>query len=269
MNGVLIFAFNNQEVDYYAQAQWCADRVTRHLKLPVTVVTDSRSQSDRKSPHQIIEIEAEAGGNRIYDPVRHPQSSTWYNASRYRAYEISPYEKTLVLDSDYVVCSDLLLRVFESPISVTAIKHVYDATGRNGFRDYQKISRTGLHHFWATVLYFDRSQLSQDFFSLMKMIHQNYKHYSEIYQFLSSPFRNDFAASIALNTVYGHVETAIPELPWSMANLHSDCEIQQLNNDRFSVVFKDHATEQTKRVILDGEDFHCMNKNTLAKLYEN
>lgn len=267
MNGVLIFAFNNQEIDYFAQACWCADRVVHHLGLPVTIVTDANSQNQRNSQHNIIEIEAESGGDRVYDPVNRPESSIWYNASRYRSYELSPYENTLVLDSDYVVCSDRLSLLFDSGISVTAMKNVYDVTGRDGFRDYQKISRTGLHHFWATVLYFDRSQLSQDFFSLMTMIHQNYQHYSEIYHFRSSPFRNDFAASIALHTVYGHVERSIPEIPWRMANLHSDCEIRKLDNDRFDAVFKDHGANQIRRVTINGEDFHCMNKHSLAQLY--
>lgn len=267
MNGVLIFAFNNQEIDYFAQAQWCADRVTRHLGTPVTIVTDSKSRRHDRNKHNIIEIEPEAGGNRVYDPINHPESATWYNASRYRAYELSPYEKTLVLDSDYVTCSDRLSRIFESSVTVTAMKNVYDATGRDGFRDYQRISRTGIHHYWATVLYFDRSQLSQDFFCLMKMIHENYQHYSQIYRFLSSPFRNDFAASIALTTVYGHLENAVPEIPWSMANLHSDCALKQIDNDKFEVIFKNHTADQMRRVILDGEDFHCMNKHSLAQLY--
>ena len=269
MNGALIFAFNNQEIDYFSQAQWCSDRIHRHLDIPVTIVTDSRSRNEKNSQHNIIEIEPEIGGNRVYDPVNHPRSSTWYNASRYRAYELSPYEKTVVLDSDYVTCSDQLLRIFESPISVTAIKNVYDVTGRDGFKNYQKISRTGLHHFWATVLYFDRSQISQDFFTMMEMIHKNYRHYSEIYHFISSPFRNDFAASIALNTVYGHLEHSIPVIPWAMANLNSDCEIQMLSEDRFEVIFKNHETGQIKKVILNNEDFHCMNKHSLVKLYEN
>jgi len=38
--GAVLFAFNNDRVDYVSQAQWSAPRINRHLGLPVTLVTD-------------------------------------------------------------------------------------------------------------------------------------------------------------------------------------------------------------------------------------
>ena len=43
MKGVLIYAFNNDKVDYFQQAVWCADRVNRFLDLPVSIITDTAS----------------------------------------------------------------------------------------------------------------------------------------------------------------------------------------------------------------------------------
>jgi len=271
MNGVLIYAFNNDRVDYFRQATWCADRVNRYLDLPVTIVTDSNSRAGRDCAHNVFYTEAESGGTRLYQPGIDDKSDQWFNSNRYQSYDISPYEKTLVIDSDYVVCSDKLLRILESDIRVTAMKNVYDLTNRDGFRNYRVVSpgtSVGLHHFWATVLYFDRSDMSRDFFIMIAMIKKHYGHYADLYGFLKKPFRNDFAVSIALNTLYGHVPAAIPTIPWAMASAFSDVEISSWHDDTFEFVYKDHKSDKYKRTTTVGEDFHFMNKVDLAKLYD-
>jgi hypothetical protein len=58
--GVLIYAFNNDSIDYYQQAVWCADRVVKYLDLPVTIVTDGSSQNLRECDHNVIYSQAES-----------------------------------------------------------------------------------------------------------------------------------------------------------------------------------------------------------------
>ena len=45
--GALIFAFNNEEIDYVTMAAWSADNIHRHLDIPVCVVTDSDTTDSR------------------------------------------------------------------------------------------------------------------------------------------------------------------------------------------------------------------------------
>lgn len=270
MKGVLIYAFNNARIDYFGQAQWCADRVTRYLGLPVTIVTDVESQRDRSSVHNLVYSTAESGGDRIYNPNRDHAADTWNNGNRYQSWDLSPYKQTIVLDSDYVICSDQLLKLFDTTTSVTAIKNVYDVTGRDDYAPYRWISsRRGLHHYWATVLYFCRDDLSRDFFAMMSMIRKNYRHYCNLYHFHHSPFRNDFAASIALTAVYGHLPEAVPEIPWSMANVFSDVEITEIDHDTFDFYYTSDLEQKHHRTRISGQDFHFMNKVGLAQLYEN
>lgn len=269
MKGVMIYAFNNDRVDYFQQAVWCADRVTRFLKLPVTIVTDRDSIKSRSCDHNIVFSEPLSGGNRIYNPMTDCTADTWFNGNRFQSYDLSPYDKTLVLDSDYVVCSDRLTTLFDSTIEVTAMKHVYDITDRDGFLPYRTISADrGLHHYWATVLYFVKGTLSRDFFDLMTMIRDNYKHYADLYKFNTHPFRNDFAVSIALTTIYGHTPDAVPVIPWNMANVFSDVEITALDQDRFLLEYDDRDKTLRRNISITGEDFHFMNKVNLAKLYD-
>ena len=41
IQGVLIFAFNNEQTDYLSMAEWSAGNIKRHLGLPVSVVTNT------------------------------------------------------------------------------------------------------------------------------------------------------------------------------------------------------------------------------------
>jgi hypothetical protein len=268
MKGVLIYAFNNARINYFRQAVWCADRVTKFLNLPVTIVTDPASAELDICKHNIIYTEASSGGTRVYSPSVSTREDTWFNGNRYQSFDLSPYEQTLVIDSDYVVCSDQLLTLFDTGIDVTAMKHVYDVTNRDQFRHYKSISsHRGIHHYWATVLYFTKSSIARDFFDLVTMIRENYRHYSDLYQFSVRPFRNDFAVSIALNTLYGHVPDRIPVIPWSMANVFSDVDITEIDSITFELTYQ--FDNKTKKIKIAGQDFHFMNKNSLEKLYEN
>lgn len=265
-DGVLIYAFNNGHIDYFGQAVWCADRVNTYLDLPCTIVTDDASC--RPCRHDVIMTQARSGGQRRFDGKGQGQARTWYNKNRAQSFELSPYQRTLVLDSDYIVASDQLRRVFHSGISVTAMKHVYDVTNRDQFLKFQTISpNRGLHHFWATVLYFDRSELARDFFDIVNMITTKYGHYARIYNMDTIPFRNDYAVSIALNTIYGHLETSIPVLPWKMANAFSDVNIEQLADCCFRLTYP--VGETSRSIIVNDTDIHFMNKEALAAIICN
>ena len=268
MKGILIYAFNNESINYFRQAVWCANRVTKYLNLPVTIVTDATSIGDTEHNHNVIISQAESGGYRVFNPEINSIAETWYNGNRFQSYDLSPYDQTIVLDSDYVVCSDQLLKLFDTTVEVTAMKNVYDITNRDQFQPYVSISDSrGLHHYWATVLYFCKGQRSQQFFDMLTMIRKNYTHYANLYSFRTVPFRNDFAVSIALNTIYGHVPDAIPVIPWRMANVFSDVGIITKDQETFDLKYRVDNIFRTIRIT--GQDFHFMNKRSLAELYEN
>lgn len=264
MKGVLLFAFSNDQIDYFQQAIWCADRVVRHLSLPVTIVTNE----DRDCDHDTVVVEAESGGTRVFNPSIDQAPAHWYNAVRYRSFELSPYDQTLVIDTDYVVASDRLKILFNSDRDLYVCRDVFDPTGRDNFRHYQDIAKNAIHHWWATVMYFEKNNSTRLFFDYYKMIRNNYSHYSDIYQFRRSPFRNDYAASIAINTMYGHVDHQLPALPWKMFNVNNDVDIRQLSDDSFELTYQ-NQNQKPSRIVLSDTDFHFMNKRALAKLYEN
>jgi hypothetical protein len=108
--GALIFAFNNNQIDYVAMAEWSAKNIQRHLGIPVSLVTDV--DTDTAMFDQVIYTAIEESTNtRHFSDVG---TVTWHNLNRMDAYNLTPYDQTLVLDADYVVASNQLQAVLNS-----------------------------------------------------------------------------------------------------------------------------------------------------------
>ena len=116
MRGVVIFAYNSGEIDYQAMAAWSAGRIATHLNLPTTLITDS-VPADSAAFEDVVITTAEAGGTRYFSDIG--DNVTWFNGNRMDVYNLSPYDETLVLDADYVVCSDQLNVLFDIPEDFT------------------------------------------------------------------------------------------------------------------------------------------------------
>lgn len=265
--GAVLFAFNNDRVDYISQAQWSAPRITRHLGIPVTLITDS-IPNDVSMFDQVITAESHSGGTRKFDHMNADSSATWFNRGRCRAYDLSPYDQTLVLDTDYIVASDRLKVLFQTEQDLLCHRYVLDVTDRKNFAHDTRFGEVESPMWWATVLYFRRSTLAQQVFEMMRMIENNWYHYSRIYKFNTEPYRNDYAISIALNAVYGHVPDAISDIPWPLFTSFYDVYLNQLDDDRFQLNYVrmvDHK-ERHQRMILSNCDLHVMNKPDLGKI---
>ena len=112
--GVLYLAFNNDKVDYIAQAVWNAHRVRRHLGVGCSLVTDAASKpNDTSMFDNVFIVQSASGGTRKYDHMNADSSAEWKNIGRCNAYELTPYEQTLILDTDYMVNSNQLSMLFD------------------------------------------------------------------------------------------------------------------------------------------------------------
>lgn len=265
--GCLLFAFNNDKVDYVSQAQWSAPRINRHLGVPVTLVTDVMPD-DTSMFDQVVLQESRSGGTRKYDHMNADSSAHWYNRGRCNAFDASPYEQTLVLDTDYIVASDRLKVLFQSGQDVLCHRYVLDVTDRRNFATDTRFGSVEMPMWWATVLYFNRSRLAESVFDMMTMIEKNWYHYSRLYKFNQELYRNDYAISIALNTVYGHVPDAIPDIPWPLFTSFYDVYLNQLGDDKFQLNYVRMVDNREKhqRMILENCDLHVMNKPDLGKI---
>jgi hypothetical protein len=258
--GVLIFAYNNEHIDYLAMANWSAKNIRRHLDLPVAVVTDQAPPAKYKF-EQVIIAGAEGTHQRKFTDL--PETVTWYNGNRMDAYRLSPWSQTLVLDADYVVASDQLKTVLAVNQDFVAPQRAYDVTGNPEFDENNVFGRNRMPMSWATVMMFRRSRHAEMIFNIMTMVKQNWDHYRGLYGISKSTYRNDHALSIALNVTSGHTQT-YPTIPWSLASVSHEHTVTQIDQDHYRV---DYINQQNKsRWITLKQDFHAMGKGHLGAI---
>jgi hypothetical protein len=179
-------------------------------------------------------------------------------------YNLSPYDETLVLDADYVVCSDQLNVLFDIPEDFLATRWAYDVTGLQTFNDLNWFGSNHMPMAWATVMRFNRGLLSKSVFDMMSMIRNNWQHYRDLYGISRSTYRNDHALSIALNTLHGHQGTW-PSVPWSLATVVPDHRVECINDNTFKVCYKT-SDNKLRHVIIADQDFHAMGKKHLGDI---
>ena len=97
MTGVLLYCFNTESYRYDKIAAKTVPLLKKNLKLPITIVTNM--ETFKCMPplgsvnYKIIDNET---GNKI-------NQKSWHNLDRHRAYELSPYEKTISVIR--IICS--------------------------------------------------------------------------------------------------------------------------------------------------------------------
>jgi hypothetical protein len=260
--GVLIFAFNNEQIDYLAMAAWSAKNIHRHLNLPVCVVTDCEHIPLTYQFDQVVQTDHREPAFRNFTDIEGPVK--WYNANRIDAYELSPWDRTLVLDADYVVASSQLLSITDTTQHFLSHRVAYDITGQQPFDDTNTFGRYNMPMWWATVMMFDRSQTAKLIFDSMTMIHDNWLHYRNIYRNYKATYRNDHALTIALGMVNGHVLNHVA-IPWDLASLTAGPTLTQTGQDHYKI---DYFTADKKHrwINLANQDFHAMGKTQLGAL---
>jgi hypothetical protein len=259
--GVVIFAYNSGDIDYQAMAAWSASRISKHLNLPTTLITDT-PPNDTSSFQSVVITAAESGGTRYFSDIG--DNVVWYNGNRMDVYNLSPYDKTLVLDADYVVNSDQLNVLFDIPEDFLATRWAYDVTGVQTFDDLNYFGANRMPMAWATVMRFNRSRLSKHVFDMMSMVRNNWKHYCDLYGIARSTYRNDHALSIALNTLHGH-QGHWPSVPWSLATVVPDHKLECVNDNTFKVCYKT-SNGKLRHVTIADQDFHAMGKKHLGDI---
>ena len=121
-NGVVLFAFNNSDIDYIKQAIYCAKRVKKYLGLPVQLITDSAGYMEDTYPFYNKYIDQvtfspspKSTTKKFYDGIHTNYKLEWKNGARDSAFDLSIFDKTLVIDTDLLISNDKLLKCFDFP----------------------------------------------------------------------------------------------------------------------------------------------------------
>lgn len=265
--GALLFAFNSPKFNYYSMAEFAAKRINHFLDLPVTIVTDETSLPEVPKYNFDNIVLVEPDKNNIRDYV------VWINKGRYQAYELSPYDETILLDTDYVVNSNKLTKTFD--LNTDFCCHDTTSFFMQPKATQELLSAYSFKTLWATVIMFKKTQRAKQIFECLEMVQKNYEHYANIHSFIAGVFRNDYALSLALRIANGHKLMPSDIIPWNLMHVGKNTSVYANNasatNTEYTIMYDNWQRGKIRKeyITIKDMDFHVMNKENFMELITN
>ena len=281
--GFLLFAFSNTKVDYLKMAHVCALSIKKNLKInSISLVTDNQSLEYLKSILTDTEISEcfdnilltetprDKNDRELYDSPWTKISIPFINANRNLAYDITPYDETIVLDIDYVVLTNNFDNIWNNNLDFLVNKEARDLRNEPQHKNETRLNGNGIPMYWATILYFKKNENAKTLFNLVKFIKENYQFYKFVYKFPGNTFRNDYVFSIAIHILNGFLETDKYNFPnKSILTMSSKDDIVEVNNNRILMLSHDTEKEWENILVNVKEDVHIMNKLAMNRHYKS
>lgn len=275
--GILIIAHNSRQVDYAKTAIIAGGLAKKNLQLPVSLITDQSTmdwmkhsdtfQKASKIFETIIVTTRPAITNyrNLHDGLQ-ADTVPFINTTRSSAYTLTPYDQTLLIDSDFLIMTSNLSRYWDTEHSVLVSSAMNDLIGnRIGTLD-KWTSETGVQLFWATAVMFSKNKTSETFFNLVEYVKENYQYYSDLFRFDSRQYRNDISFSVALHLMSGF-EKPLTSLPPILTAQGKDI-LESVSADGSLKILANVGNDFILTSIKD-QDVHVMNKQSLIRHYDN
>lgn len=244
--GVLLLYSENSQLDYKRLAELSARLAEHYLDVPSTIVKLDVVQENIRT-------------FRYEDGV---ETIAWNNIGRYDAYNLSPYDETILIDTDYFVQNDNLANYFGSNQDFLCHNSSYDITGNEIFRHNRFLENggNGFEMRWATVIYFKKNKHAKQIFDTWRTIYENYGYYGRLLGFRRNPFRNDFALSIAHNICngYANTNTFVHNLP----AISTTDSVVDYGNNNWLIKYN---LRNSKNIMRYKGDLHVMNKKCILQ----
>jgi hypothetical protein len=277
--GVLLFAYNNTAIDYVKQAIYNAKLVKQHLKLPVVIVTDSVSYLEKTYPWYkkyvddvIFQMPRESNfqNREFFGGEHHSIRAEWKNVNRASAYDITPFDTTIVIDTDYLINNSNFLKVLDQPSDLFMFKDSCDIAYKRNIKGFDKISDEAIDFWWATVLVFKKTERTKKLFELVNYIKEHYHYFRTLYRIPLKLYRNDYAFSIALHMLNGYQETNWPcQLPGKMLYTSPQDDLLTIKDGKYTFVLGQKSRiDKVNIVSVEGMNIHIMNKLHLNDLID-
>lgn len=265
--GAILFAFNSTKYNYYDMAEHTAKRINHFLDLPVTLVTDEKSLPDNSTYtwDEVVTVVPDTNNFRDW--------GQWINKGRFQAFELSPYEETILLDADYVVNSNKLLKTFDTYTDFACHNRTNFLMHPDAVQEV--LSVYSYDTLWATVVTFKKTKRVEQIFSCLEMVQKNYDHYGNIHSFVGGVYRNDYALTLALRMANGHTVLPGDFIPWDLVHVGKNTQVyanstEEFNNE-YTVMFDNWQRGKIRKeyITIKDMDFHVMNKDLYSEMINN
>jgi hypothetical protein len=274
--GILLYAHNNRTVDYALMSVIAGGLAKKNLQVPVSLITDASTiawmkesnifnQAESMFDHIIVVDRPTTDNQRRLHDGQTGQMIPFINTNRSTAYDLTPYDRTLLIDSDFFILSNSLGEYWNVDADVmlgSAINDIYDDS-RVGYLD-RHVSDTGVKMYWATTVMFSKNVNAKLFFDTVNYVKENYSQFADVFRFDCRQFRNDIAFSVAKHILDGYQQDDVLSLPPVLSALDKDILHSVTGNTlRFLVDYK--LINSYCAASISNVDIHIMNKQSVIR----
>ncbi len=260
--GVVFFAHDNERIKYGLLAYWSALRVKKFLQAGSTLIAGQNTVDNLNASipdwhrhfDKVIIQESTATQTKLSG--NQGEKLVFHNLDRISAYELSPYDETIVMDSDLVIQTNSLSKLWGSNEDLIICDKSPNLSGIID-REFMLTSDKGIKFYWATVFYFRKSEFAENFFHVCKWVKKNYSWLSYIYELPSGPYRNDFVWSIAAR----HFNDSICTIPFNIFHSNYEDNILEINQEAIKIL-------SGSTICKVKNDIHVLNKFDLQEHIE-
>ena len=280
--GICMFAYNNEKIDYIKFAHMAAAYVKRNMKNNKTcLITDSGSYAYLKNsiPKDLHDkcfdtvithdIQHPSNPRRHFDSPWSEFNAQFSNSNNHEVFEYTPFEKTILIDTDYFIMNDFYDYIFETDQPISMHKYARYMEHQPPYLNEQQLNEAGIHHWWSTVVYFDQSEESQMLFDTWAHVRDNWDYYHLLYQFPPGLFRTDFCVSIAAHIMNGFNENSFVHdfdgVP--LINMDQKDDIVEIKDYNDYIFLSHNRQEQWKNLLVNHQNtnLHLMNKRAISR----
>lgn len=278
--GVILFAYNSRQLDYIKMAVLSGKLAKKHLGVPVSLITNKSTLSWAKKSEIYRELQ-KTFENVIIDEVDDTDNYRllydgevkdkvpFNNKSRCRAWHLTPYERTLLIDSDFLIFSNQLSNFWNIDQDFLIAQEINDINDTNRMGHYDRyISDVGIKLLWATTIMFTKNQNTKMIFDFVGHIYENYQMYSEIYRYDGRIYRNDIAFSLANHVLGGFVESKEYFLPPVLSTIDRDILFNVTELGKIVFLIHQGTTKKYITTSVDSTDIHIMNKQSIIRNFD-
>ena len=228
--GIAVLAQNSDSVDYVEQA--CILAMSLHAtnsNSKISIITNDSVPEDYISLFDKV-IPIPFGDS--------AKDSEWKIENRWKIYHASPYEETLVLDTDMLILQDISFWwEFLSQYELYFTSKVLTYRGETVTSDYYRKTFTAnkLPNLYIGAHYFKKTEFSKDFYNWMEIITQNWELFYGKFAKENYPGRPSMDVTAAITAKILDCESEITNNKTSFPSFtHMKSQIQNWSNPKSS-----------------------------------
>lgn len=190
------------------------------------------------------------------------ENKKWFNLCRIYSNDLTPFNKTCLIDCDYFVFSNFLDKILKSFQNIKACyNNIFNNKNKKFFRSEELyMSIYGFHYFYGTILFWEKNEISEYFWKNIKTIYEETNEKKMIND--NNVFKNnhvlrfDKILSLSLFLLSNNLKIPIEEfiLPFEIYHYFQPYSIDNINK-KFAML----NNKENKIKIFN--DFHLLNKN--------